>query len=87
MVLRHAERPPGEQGPVLIRNGRFVWRATVDVASSASARGATPKLHLLDPSSDVPGTWTDNRTMGNYSLSHDDRFAVLDDASVCPAHP
>jgi hypothetical protein len=141
VVLRHAERPFGEQGPVQIRDGKLVWSATVDVASSVIAQGATPKLHLLDPDPNAaPGTWIDvqatpaaaasngfsrftfeflafspesssidiagtvtfipfvtlpggarlfdhNRTIGNYSLSHDDLFAVLDDTSTCPAHP
>lgn len=48
VVLRTGGRVSGTQGPVLIRNQRFVWRVAVDVAASQLSNGAKAKVRLID---------------------------------------
>ena len=46
IVLRGAGRRAGEQGPVAIEDGQFVWDVTADLATSLLDQGATAKLRV-----------------------------------------
>ena len=55
IVLRDAGRRAGEQGPVAIEDGQFVWDVTVDLAASLVDANATAKLHVQGDA----GGWDD----------------------------